>query len=333
MLTKKKHSFIFNSVPYKAYSAFDLKSYRQQMEKNYASINNPFSYYQLIIDELAKVDDTLLLPLFEFNRFQADGKHKLIGLRHDIDADPFTAVKLARFLAQRGLCGSFYFLHTALYYGNFYDDVFVRNPELSNWIYEMIVAGAEIGLHNDALMFEKVHGMSAADVFLTELAWLRNQGAVVRGTVAHNSFPIYQAENFEIFKERLLWNRKVKVGWNRNLNLGALSEKELGLEYEGTFSLPLPKVYKRKLNEFLKLQASLESATWMKYFLYEPAYRKYSVDLQCWLIGRDSWVISGNPSNEVFQLKCSFKHVLEVVRDMPSDSKILLVVHPCYVNG
>jgi hypothetical protein len=333
MLTIKKHPFIFNSAPYKAYSSFDMKSYRKQMECNYATINNTFSYYQLLIDELSAVKDALLLPLYEFNRFQADGKHKIIGLRHDIDADPFTAVKAARFLAQRGLCGSFYFLHTALYYGNFYDDVFVRNPELGGWIYDMIVAGAEIGLHNDALMFEKTHGMSAADVFITELTWLRNQGAVIMGTVAHNSLPIYQAENFEIFKERLLWPRKVKIKGNKSLSLASISEKELGLEYEGTFSLPLPKVNIGKLNNFLKLQSSLESSIWVKSFLYESPYRKYSVDLQCWLVGRDNWILSGNPSNEIFQLQANFQKMLEVIKQMPADSKILLVVHPCYVNG
>ncbi len=80
--------------------------------------------------------------------------------------------------------------------------------------------------------------MIRAENLEQELRWLRSLGVVVRGTLAHNSAPVYGAENFEIFEGRVLWEREVRCENGRILPLGKLSEKKLDLSYEGAFAIP-----------------------------------------------------------------------------------------------
>jgi hypothetical protein len=252
-------------------------------------------------------------------------------LRHDVDNDPDTALRMARHLASRGVAGSFYLLHTAPYYGRFVDRVLVRNPELAGWVRGMIVAGCEIGVHNDAFGAELTEGVKGPAALVAEIDWLRSQGAVIRGTVAHNSAPAYGAANSEVFVGRRLGPWSGSGG--RRLPLEAIREDEHGLAYEGTFAVPRPDADVGEAERFVRdcAGAGLRSETWMRRFLLDNPTCRWDVDLQVWVIGRDEWVVAGRTDGTpVFRWCVDLDDAVGAIRAMPPGSRSMVVLHPEY---
>lgn len=312
----------------------DMDDYRRQVADCYGPHANPFAYYQRLVTALLGMRDVAIRPLFEFADAVPEGQ-RVIGLRHDVDADPWTALECARFLARHGVCGSFYLLHTAPYYGDFVGDVFVRAPELKACLRGLIVAGCEIGVHNDALeLFRR--GYDGIAALATELAWARSHGAVIRGTIAHNSGPVYGAENYEIFSGRVLWPRDVTTSDGELVPLGSASERELGLSYEGTFAMPKVEPDAAAAAEFFADRAScdLRSQQWMRRYLVENPAVDWHIDAQAWLLGRDRWVVAGGSSApDLFDWDGDLDSVLRFVDARPPGTRTVLVVHPEYVRG
>lgn len=308
---------------------------RERVDRSYKHLYNPFRYYEAFIDELLQIKDVELRPLYEVATLAANGK-KIIGLRHDIDEDPVTGLRAARYLAQRAVCGSFYLLHTSHYYGKFCHGVFIRNPKLPQWVKGFVVSGCEVGIHNDALGVFLTRDADGVVALKTEIAWLRSQGAAIKGSVAHNSPPLYGAGNEEIFRGRVYWGRQVSTPNGLILPLGTVSESELGLTYEGTFSTRKREFDVRKAEEFVESfePDAVRSGTWMRQLLLDNPCCDYSVDYQFWLVGKDSWVAAGRfGENELFEWKVSASRVIEIVGSLPPNTKSLMVIHPCYVSG
>ena len=155
-----------------------------------------FTDYQALIAAIRELPDSEVVPMRELMRTPA-GNVRRLALRYDIDVDPYTALQLARYNARYALCGSFYLLHSSYYYGVFAEGVLHRNPLLREWATALSVAGCELGLHTDPLALYFEHGVDGADGVRQELAWLRSQGVPIEGTVAHNSLPLYGAENLK----------------------------------------------------------------------------------------------------------------------------------------
>lgn len=81
--------------------------------------------------------------------------------------------------------------------------------------------------------------MDGSQGLRTELDWLRNQGLNIVGTAAHNSFRVYNAENFAVFKGRPLRSGQapedcpeIAVKDGNHCFLQELDELELALSYE-----------------------------------------------------------------------------------------------------
>jgi hypothetical protein len=313
----------------------DMGNYFGQVDDMCVPLTNPFCYYAALVGGLQSIPSINLTTVADFATCQ-DGGRLHVCLRHDVDADPLTALRAARHLARVGVSGSFYLLHTSPYYADLVEGVVVRNPELVHWIRGFIVAGCEIGLHNDALSVEARWGLSGIAALRDELAWLRAQGAIIRGTVAHNSGPVYGAENYEIFSGRKLWRRKVVSHNGRRLPLGKVSEAGLGLFYEGTFAKPKVKPDKKAAQAFFSdlASADIRSEKWMKtYLLHNPAC-DWRVDVQCWLLGKDMWVVAGRcGDSEVFAWNIGLADLLTMVKGLPLGTKAMMVVHPEYVRG
>jgi hypothetical protein len=319
----------------RADDGFDMDGYFAQLSENYLPHTNPFRYYEQFVEMIASNPQTTIRPLLELFA-PGDGRQRIVGLRHDIDADPATAVRCARYLASRGICGSFYVLHTALYYGQFKHELFVRNPQVRDWIRGLIAAGCEIGVHNDALKVYLDWGKDGARALETEIAWLRSLGARVRGTVAHNSGPVYRAENFEIFSGRALWNRPLEDRHGRPLPLGGLVESDLGLAYEGTFATRKSRFDRGAAERFFndKEAATVRSEAWMRSYLLENPALDWAIDCQFWLVGKDSWVAAGRFANEtLFEWQVGLDRVGQLVARLPAGSRTVFVVHPEYVRG
>ena len=250
--------------------------------------------------------------------------------------DPETGLRCARFLAKLGVPGSFYILHTNPYYGNFYGNHFVRNPDMADWIRGLIVAGFEIGIHNDALHVFLEYGLNGIEALTKEIAWCRSNGAVIKGTVAHNSGPLYGAENYEIFSEKLLWKRKLHSANGNTIPLGSLSMSNLNLTYEGCFARPKKKINIEEAKIFFqdKQASSVRSKEWMKKYLLDNPACDWELDFQFWLTGKDTWIIAGKKGNrELFEWEVGIVKTIEILKNLPLGSRTSIVLHPAYVRS
>ncbi len=313
----------------------DLDGYFEQVRICYESLANPFAYYRQLVEEIRRIEGLRLMPLYELAA-SGDRNGRLVGLRHDVDADPLTALRCARHLAREGICGSFYLLHTAPYYGQYVGGRLVRQARLRDWVHGLIVAGCELGLHNDCLTLYRDYGVSGAQAIQQELAWLRSEGAVVRGTVAHNCGAVYGAENYEIFSERRLWARSVRTPSGKRVPLGQLREHDLDLQYEGTFATPRTALDRAAAQAFFgdPASADVRSKAWMRRFLLDNPCCEWAVECQCWLTGRDRWVVAGHRGPDpIFEWDVDLKRMLDVLRRLPPGSRAIVVVHPEYVRA
>ena len=296
---------------------------------------NPFCYYEALIDELNDIPSLNMLDGANFaNCCEKDKLH--VFLRHDVDSDPITALKAARYLARVGKSGSFYLLHTSPYYAECYNDVVVRNPALIHWIHGFIVSGCEVGLHNDAHGVQKLWGLDGITAIREELSWLRSQGLNIRGTVAHNSGPAYGTENYEIFEGRGLWKRKSLSPQTVLYPYEALNEAELGLSYEGTFAIPKAELDTVTATEFFAnlAEADIRCENWMRTYLLQNPACDWNVDVQCWLLGKDMWVVAGWVEEvSLFEWNIGLDQLVRLLRDLPTGLRVMLVVHPEYVRG
>lgn len=315
-----------------AVQELDLGPYFQQVQANYLPFANPFHHYQQLVTQLESNSRVTLVPCCELMSGESSGVR--ISLRHDIDADPITAIRMARFLASRGICGSFYLLHTAIYYGRMFGTLFVRHRELPRWVEALIVAGAEIGLHNDALGAHNLLGVDGPHAMAQEIAWLRELGAQVKGTVGHNSAPVYAAENSEVFAGRILWDQSDPI--RRRLPLGTLSEAALGLSYEGTFASPRRIVDSQAASLFAAdlAHANIRDPQWMRTYLTSNPCCDWSVDLQLWVVGQEHWVAGGRFGRDAyFRDRLALADLPSVIADMPDRSRCVVVLHPEYFRA
>lgn len=319
---------------YAAITAQDQQAFLEQVGENYRDLMNPFAYYRDLIDALAVAEGVRVVPLAELHTAAPEGQ-RLLALRHDVDADPWTAVRAAHYLARQGVVGSFFLLHTALYYGSFHGALFVRNPEVARWVEALIVAGCEIGLHNDALGAHLRPGVDGVRAMVTEIRWLRSLGARITGTVGHNSAPSYGAENSEVFAGRRLWPRDARSPDGRPLPLETVCEDDLELRYEGTYARAKAPPDVEAADDFCRAreEAGVRNEPWMRRYLLDNPCCEWASDFQFWLIGRDEWVVAGRSEGEtVFDWKVGLEQVIERVGRLPAGSRSVFVVHPVFVR-
>jgi hypothetical protein len=196
----------------------------------------PLLHYRDLLEDLKAVPGLKFMTGRDTMKAKPEGNDKIAFIRHDVDGDLVGALAQAKLEAELGIKSSYYLLHTAPYHGVFAGGSFQRN-EVSVDIYREIQdLGHEIALHTDSLtLFHD--GYMGTEGLVTELEFLRSKGLDITGTVSHNSFGVYGANNFSIFKGKpLAVNRPgtpAQVIHNGKwVPLQLLDENELGLEYE-----------------------------------------------------------------------------------------------------
>jgi hypothetical protein len=320
---------------FNSYVGRDYDDYFKQVREGYKEIDNPFWYYEKLINDLLDIQDVELLPLKEFVKKDNTGK-KQIALRHDIDADPITAVKCARALSRVGISGSFYFLHSAVYYGEFFDNVFVRNSKLQDWIKQIVIAGSEIGMHNDAIGLSQQKNIDGIKHLKEEINWFKMIGTRIYGTVAHNNFLINSAENYEIFNEYKLYSRS----WldERYNNIGKTNLEELELSYEGTFAKVKSNITKKDAKKYLeqyKDSGSMSNKEWTYKYFFDNPVNDWSCNTQIWLVGKNKWIIASKINDKIiFEFHVPLSKIIQFIKDdIEVSSSILMVLHPEYFGG
>jgi hypothetical protein len=321
-------------MPYTVQSQTLADTWQRDMQKSMQTMANPFSYYRDLVDELVQLSHLQILPICEVaHRDRQD--RPVVSLRHDIDADIWTGIRAARHLARNGVCGSFYILPSAGYYGQFHQSVFYRNTQVEGFVEALLEAGCEIGLHNDALSYFRTHQVDGIEAIQTELQWLRERGAQIRGTATHNSFPLFGAESFEIFKEWQLFNRDTEDSAG-DLPLGSISATSLELTYEANLPQPLSTVDRQAVRAFDEDTATMDirNPEWMRVYLSANPCCSFGWDAQCWLVGRDWWIISCTfGETTAFYSMANRADLLAVLQELPDGATCCLVIHPCYVNA
>ena len=188
--------------------------------------------YRDLLFELSK-RKYLVLPLNEMRKTFDDSK-VVIGLRHDIDMNPFKALEMASMEKDFGIRATYFILPTADYYGNIYRTGLKRSIGLDSLIRELYDTGAEIGIHNDMLTAMIDYGFDPLTFNSNELAFLRSLEIPVYGTASHGS-PIAKktVPNYQIFSDYAKSDSVFYEG--KKYPIGKYSLKDFGFEYEAYF--------------------------------------------------------------------------------------------------
>jgi hypothetical protein len=296
----------------------DLAAYCREAIKPFSELDllNSFATYEHVINFLMKKSRFDIRPMKRLTD-PPIGDRITVALRHDVDADVYTATRAARALSDRGLAGTFYLLHTSGYYGYFEERVFRRHPAMARVVEELLETDCEIGLHSDGLSVYCEHGINGAAAVSTEIAWLRAQGADVTGTVAHNSASVYGAENFEIFRDKALADRRSFEWCGRRIPLQVLDEESLGLTYEGNYPIVANQPTSVDLKDYLHHNP-----------IFERAY-----DISVWLLARDSWVVARHKNPKELCWPETTDRMLSFLDAAKAGTRIVLNIHPEYVSG
>lgn len=135
-------------------------------------------------DDLAEMDERLFSRAYSVVAMQevaAGNRHPdVIGLRHDLDAGHAlgTALKIAKWEADRGYRATYYLLHTSPYWGS---------PGWIQTVDQIACLGHEIGIHTDALALALTTGQDPDVILDAALTELRDHGFTVRGVAGHGN--------------------------------------------------------------------------------------------------------------------------------------------------
>lgn len=307
-----------------------------QVSDSYRDIGlvNSFSLYRRVIDALEKNRSIEIRPLARLMGPVSEGR-SILSLRHDMDADIVTGLRAARFLASRGIPGSFYILPTSHYYGEMVNKVFYRYSALADFVAGFVATGCEFGVHADPLHFYCKHGCDGINALKAELEWLRSRGASISGVVAHNSAVVYGAENFEVFRGMAAANRSELKYGGRTIQLQSVAMKQIGLDYEGNYPILPDKLDPLHIYEYVRLSKDdgVRKSAWLDlYFLNNPFFdRQYEVDI--WLLGEDSWVIADRGVHKQLIWPVTTADMLTWLNELQQGVRVVMNIHPEYVSG
>ncbi len=163
---------------------------------------------------------------------------KILIIRHDVDHDLETAMRIAKWEHERELRATYCILHTAEYYGEFNDDsTMVRHKEVVDCCCELQALGHEINLHNNFGALALRLGRDPITLLRRELMFLRMNGVDVVGTSTHGDKLCRDLDfrNFELFHECVYEARggpRVVCHEQSRIELGITPLSALGLTYE-----------------------------------------------------------------------------------------------------
>ena len=188
-----------------------------------------FDQYESLLQKLTQARFKVL-PL-ELFRQHYDPDKILVGLRHDVDLQPFTAVKMAELEKKYDLPATYYILHSAFYYGTIENRDVTRRPCMDRIYKQIYKLGHEIGVHND-LMTLTVSGIDPLAFQKQELEYYRDLGIPITGSCAHG-YPLFKQiglPNFSMFSD-FCSSGSFNFA-NQSYNYGEYSLGEFGFEYE-----------------------------------------------------------------------------------------------------
>ena len=237
--------------------------------------------YSEILSEIKKAGNVKFSRMSEISNLDKNSQNKFLGIRHDIDSDLETALKLARIEYKQGISSTYYVLHTAQYYWS--DYLQRRSSRCLKILRDIQELGHEIGLHNDVLGVLLQNGTSPRETLKKELDYLRESSLSVMGTASHGSFHQYNASNYEVFAGLSIDNRYEftdVAGVTHPLNY--IYPEELELKYEANYILNSKLISSKEYSDKYcgKFTSKTDFIDWMT--------RDY--DFQWGVFGKDFWI-------------------------------------------
>lgn len=186
-------------------------------------------------------DSHEILTIGEYVRETEIADRNILVIRHDVDHDPETAVKIAKWEAERGIRSTYCLLHTTWYYGRLEGDGYVHSDLLLETVERLCELGHEINFHNNLVALALREGINPVALLEQELQFFDRLGVPVTGTSTHGDALCRELEfrNWELFYEccderfggpRIVTPPPGYAGGP--VNLGSTSMFDLGLEYE-----------------------------------------------------------------------------------------------------
>lgn len=184
-----------------------------------------------LLDELADAGRYRVCPGRDFIRIVDPGK-VVVYLRHDVDYDPATALRMAEEEKRRNLRASYYLRPTAFYYGEQQPDGLRRYVAMDALYRQIQSMGHEIGVHNDLLSMMILWDIEPLEFQRQELAYYKEAGFEVVGVSSHGTPMLTERKlsNMRIFSEYA--PKTVYRCDDRALEYGRYSLADLGFDYE-----------------------------------------------------------------------------------------------------
>ena len=187
--------------------------------------------YVTVLEELKDTSRYKVVTTGEFAGTQAPDK-VLVFLRHDVDGDPQTALRMAQEEHKRGLRGSYFFRPTSAYYGRREAHRIVRYAGMDEHYRKIQALGAEIGVHTDLLHMKITMDIDPLAFQKEELKYWRDNGFPVVGSVSNGDGLLRKlgVNNMWIFSE---FGKKGFIDYKgKRYTYGDHSIADLGFDYE-----------------------------------------------------------------------------------------------------
>lgn len=301
------------------------KEWSLEVVKTYNKRNmvNKFNVLENLIKYLLEQKKFFKIVPIE-NLFEKSKKKINVSLRYDVDADINTAIKCSKLMEKNKIFSTFYLLHTGVYYRNRkYTDKLVRHSDLKENILNIKNKYSAIGLHIDPLYVDIKFKQDGTKEVLDEINWLNSFCSCIKTISTHNSCGLFGAENFEIFEELTLNNRKSYTFNNIEYPLGKLSLQNLDLI---EVNYPIIK-NTEKVRLFPK---NIDRKELMKMSVHDNDvfYHKYNINI--WCCGKDQWIVSNNRDNTYDIVK--YTEVIDYLDFIKYDNSNTIVfnLHPVY---
>jgi hypothetical protein len=298
-----------------------LNEFSKMAKLNYKKYKNPISCMDKLFEYINNNNRFVIVDLKSLLKYKTTLNK--IAIRCDVDCDIDAAIKMSKYFYDLQIRATFYILHSAYYYcyvNNKYIR-FGRHDELKSHILQISNTWCSIGLHLDPLEFYITNKEDGTAKVIEEIEWLRTF-VPIESVVAHNSYAVYGAENFEIFEE--LTNRKNIIYNNINIPLGTIKLNDLNL-IETNF--PIIKKTNYVLDKTLLKRDRKD--IFREYFLDNPIF-SYGYDINIWPIDKNEWIICNHITN-YFDI-VSLESVINFLENIGDGLKIVLNLHSEYFD-
>lgn len=220
----------------KFFASVQKKLHTRRLDRRKAY--RPADYEELLRPYL---DGHEMLLYREYVREKCLDGRRLLLIRHDIDHDYLTALRMARWESTRGIRATYCVLHSAWYYGPLKKGSYTHTKDMLVTMQEIQRLGHEISFHNDLVGLALETGLDPVRLLKEELAFFRENGIEITGSATHGTHLCRELKfrNWELFTEccddRFGGPRTVEYDGEAgkvSVELGKHPLSEFGLEYE-----------------------------------------------------------------------------------------------------